>query len=284
MSICLGVQITDGYSDAALAGSIVRVLTLNCRWQGSARERLDAIGRVLNESGVDFLCLQEVTQRRNVRLLERRLKAYGPAEFRRYGIAVTGGLVSFSRRPIERSSYEVFRGRGPNWTLGWADRLLRKGFLISWLRLDALPMVVVNTHLLANYDEDWAPDNRFAREQRNDLIQLAEAIEGLDKSALVIVAGDFNVPATSPMFEKFTSRCDLRAAFGSAPSAIPPTIRRSSSDSPALAIDHILYRHPSGKPLHVTAQLRFEEPLLLAKSRPTFASDHLGVEAEIVLD
>jgi endonuclease/exonuclease/phosphatase family metal-dependent hydrolase len=267
-----------------VAGSSVRVLTLNCLWHGEARKRLDAIGRVLDESNVDFLCLQEVTQRRNVRLLEGRLKTYGPAAFRRYGIAVTGGLVSFSRRPIERSSYEVFRGRGPNWTLGWADRLLRKGFLISWLRLDALTMVVVNTHLLANYDEDWTPDNRFAREQRNDLTQLAEAIGRLDRSALVIVAGDFNVPATSPMFKEFTSRCDLRATFASAPSAIPSTIRQSSSGSPGLAIDQVLYRHPSGKPLEVTARLRFDEPLLLANSRPAFASDHLAVEAEIVLD
>ena len=262
----------------------VRILTLNCLWHGNARDRLNAIGRVLDEGNVDFLCLQEVTRRRNIRLLEKRLKTYGRAEYRPYGIAVTGGLVSFSRRPIERSSYEVFRGRGPHLTLGWADRLLRKGFLISWLRLDSLPMVVVNTHFLANYDEDWTPNNRFAREQRNDLTQLAEAIARLDRSALVIVAGDLNVPATSPMLEDFVSRCELHDVFACAPSAVPSTIRPSTANSPALAIDHILYRHPSNEPLAVTARLRFDEPLQLANSRHAFASDHLAVEAEIVLD
>jgi endonuclease/exonuclease/phosphatase family metal-dependent hydrolase len=268
----------------AVAGASFRVLTFNCLWHGAARGRLDAIAPMLEASDLDFLCLQEVTQRRNVRLLETRLKTYQPAEFRPYGIAVTGGLVSFSRRPIERSSYEVFRERGPHWTLGWADRLLRKGFLISWLHLDVLPIVVINTHLLANYDEDWAPGNRFAREQRNDLAQLADAIGRLDREALVIVAGDFNVPVLSPMFEEFTTKCDLRDAYDSAASSRPPTLRQPRLDRPGLAIDHILYRQPPGQRLRVTARLRFEEQVRLASGRLAFPSDHIAVEANIVLD
>jgi len=267
-----------------VAGSSFRVLTFNCLWQGAARERLDAIAPELDATGLDFLCLQEVTQRRNVRLLETRLKTYQPAAFRPFGIAVTGGLVSFSRRPIERTYYEVFRERGPRWTLGWADRLLRKGFLISWLHLDALPIVVINTHLLANYDEDWEPENRFAREQRNDLAQLADAIGRLDREALLIVAGDFNVPAMSPMFEEFTTRCDLTDAYASAGSTRPPTVRQSRSDRPGLAIDHVLYRQTSGQPVRVTAQPRFEERVRLASGRMAFPSDHIALEANIILD
>jgi hypothetical protein len=34
----------------------------------------------------------------------------------------------------------------------------------------------------------------------------------------------------------------------------------------------------------VAARLRFEEPIRLANDRLAFASDHLAVEAEIVLD
>jgi endonuclease/exonuclease/phosphatase family metal-dependent hydrolase len=267
----------------ALTGSSFRVLTFNCLWRGAARERLDAIGPLLDETGVDFVCLQEVTRRRSIALLEGHLGTYQPAVFRPYGIAVMGGLVSFARRPIEGSSYEVFRGRGPHWTLGWADRLLRKGFQTTWLRIDALPLIVINTHLLANYDEDWAPDNRFAREQRSDLEQLAYAVDRLDREALVIVAGDFNVPATSPMFGAFTSRCGLHDAFAFAPGPAPPTYRPSSG-RPLDAIDRILYRHPSGRPLRVAARLRFEERIRLANDRLAFASDHLAVEAGILLD
>ncbi|HEY8951607.1 MAG TPA: endonuclease/exonuclease/phosphatase family protein [Candidatus Dormibacteraeota bacterium] len=262
-----------------MSGSAFRLLTFNCLWQGAARERLAAVAPVLDESNVDFLCLQEVTQRRNVGLLQRDLRSYQPPEFRPYGVAVKGGLVNFARRPIERSSYEVFRGRGPHWTLGWADRLLRKGFLTSWLRFDALPVVVVNTHMLANYDEDWSPGNRFARQQQNDLAQLAQAVSWLGTDALVIVAGDFNVPMTSPMLGEFMAACDLHHSFSSATGPAQPTIRNSRPHVPPQAIDHILFRAPSGQPVQATARLLFEEAIVLASGRRAFASDHLAVEA-----
>jgi len=266
-----------------LAGSTFRLLTFNCLWQGASRERLCAIAPILDESNVDFLCLQEVTQRRNVSLLQRHLSSYQPPEFEPYGVAVKGGLVNFARQPIERSSYEVFRGRGPHWTLGWADRLLRKGFLISWLRVDAFPVVVVNSHMLANYDEDWAPDNRFAREQQNDLAQLADAVGRLDRDALVIVAGDLNVPIASPMLKEFMAASDLLHSFTSGQGPAPPTIRHAVPGKPPHTIDHVLFRGPTGRAVRASARLRFEEPVVLASGRPAFASDHFAVEAEFTL-
>lgn len=263
-----------------MAGASFRLLTFNCLWQGAARERLAAIGPILDTGHFDFLCLQEVTHRRNVGLLQHHLPSYQPAAFRPYGPAVMGGLVNFARRPIERSAYEVFRGRGPHWTLGWADRLLRKGFLISWLRLDSLPVVVVNTHMLANYDEDWAPGNRFARQQGNDLKQLADAVSLLDRDSLVIVAGDLNVPVTSPMLTQLMDRCELRHAFASAPGGVPPTIRHTRPGLLEQTIDHVLFRAPAGKSMEVTARLRLEDPVVVAGGRTVFASDHMAVEAK----
>jgi endonuclease/exonuclease/phosphatase family metal-dependent hydrolase len=191
-----------------------------------------------------------------------------------------GGLVNFARRPIEHSSYEVFRGRGPHWTLGWADRLLRKGFLTSSLHLDAVPLIVVNTHMLANYDEDWSPGNRFAREQRNDLEQLAHAVSRLPEDSLVIVAGDLNVPITSPMLREFMAACDLQHSFASTNGPARATIRNSRPHVPPQAIDHILFRAPSGQAVQAKARLRFEGAIVLESGRRAFASDHLGVEAE----
>ena len=260
-----------------------RLLTFNCLWQGAARARLAAVAPILDASNVDFLCLQEVTQRRNVRLLKSHLRSYQPPEFEPYGVAIKGGLVNFARRPIERSVYEVFRGRGPHWTLGWADRLLRKGFLISYLRMDDLPVVVVNTHMLANYDEDWAPDNRFAREQRSDLAQLADAVSRLGRESLVIVAGDLNVPITSPMLAELTKRCDLRIAQVSESGPAPPTFRQADPKLPPQTIDHIMFRAPAGHEVRASAQLRFEDPVLLESGRRAFASDHLAVEADFTL-
>ena len=266
-----------------MGDSTFRLLTFNCLWQGAARERLSAIAPILDGSNIDFLCLQEVTQRRNVGLLQRHLRSFQPPEFQPYGVAVKGGLVNFARRPVERSTYEVFRGRGPHWTLGWADRLLRKGFLISCLHVDDLPVVVVNTHMLANYDEDWAPDNRFAREQRSDLAQLADALSRLDRDALVIVAGDLNVPITSPMLKELIAACDLQHSFTSGEGLAPPTIRHAVRGKPPQTIDHVLFRGPTGRAVRANARLRFEDPVVLASGRHAFASDHLAVDAEFTL-
>jgi endonuclease/exonuclease/phosphatase family metal-dependent hydrolase len=266
-----------------MAGSSVRVLTLNCLWRGQARERLDAIGRLLEESASDIVCLQEVTRRSSIGRLQGLLRSYSPAAFQPFHVAVMGGLVTFARRPIERNAYEVFRERGLRWNISWADRLLRKGFLTSWLHLDEGPVVVVNTHLLANYDEDWSTGNRYSRQQSSELEQLAEAIDRLDRSALLLVAGDLNVPESTPMLEEFISRCGLRDAFSSAGPA-PPTVRHSAPGKPLVAIDHILYRHPSSRELPVTARLGFVESVQLSNGRSVYASDHLAVEAAFELD
>ncbi|HZQ49814.1 MAG TPA: endonuclease/exonuclease/phosphatase family protein [Candidatus Dormibacteraeota bacterium] len=266
-----------------MAGSTVRVLTLNCLWRGQAQARLDAIGRLLNERTDDIVCLQEVTRRGSIRRLQGVLGSYGPAEFEPFGLAVMGGLVTFARHPVERTSYEVFRERGLRWDISWADRLLRKGFLTCRLHLDAVPVVVINTHLLANYDEDWTPSNRYARQQLSELDQLAVAIERVDPTAFLLVAGDLNLPATTPALEAFMSRCGLRNAFATAGPA-PPTIRHAAPGKSPEAIDHILYRHPSGRELPVTARIAFVESVRLSNGRMVDASDHLAVEVEISLD
>src|SRR5881409_820731 len=83
----------------------------------------------------------------------------------RFGIWCLGGLVTFSRVPIRKTSYGVFERRGQWRSHGAADRLLRKGFLITAHEIEGVSVVVINTHLLANYDQDWSARNRFARDQ-----------------------------------------------------------------------------------------------------------------------
>ncbi len=266
-----------------MAGSTVRVLTFNSLWRGQARERLDAIGGLLNSRPDDIVCLQEVTRRASIGRLQGLLSTFGPAAFQPFGVAVMGGLVTFARHPIERTSYEAFRERGLRWDISWGDKLLRKGFLTCWLHLDALPVVVVNTHLLANYDEDWTPANRYARQQLSELDQLAQAIERIDPTAFLLVVGDLNLPAKTPALEDFISRCRLRNVFSSA-GPVQATVRHAAPGKAPEAIDHILYRHPSGRELPVTARIAFVESVQLSNGQMVDASDHLAVEAEILLD
>lgn len=250
-----------------MVGPRLRVLTLNCLWHGAARERLAAIAETLAPSPYDFVCLQEIPRPANVAVLQRKSAAYGHPIFARRGLMIRGGLVSLTPHRPDLSSSEVFHGRGPHWTLGWADRLLGKGFLTTCLDIHGIPAVVVNTHLVANYDEEWSPGNRFVREQQRDLEQLAAAVDRLEPHRLVIVAGDLNVPGDLPLMREFLERCGLKSAARPSPS-----------------LDHILYRLPPGRAAQVRAVERYAEPVRLPSGRVTRLSDHLGVEAEIELD
>jgi endonuclease/exonuclease/phosphatase family metal-dependent hydrolase len=270
------------YARQSMARSTFRVLTLNTLFRPHARERLRAIAPALNASGVDFLCLQEVVYGANVRLLERSLTDFISCANRPFWVWAMGGLVNFARKKIDASSFEVFQRRGEWLSIGAADRLLRKGFLTSRLIVGRQKVAVINTHLLANYDQDWSPRNRFAMHQAAELEQLGRAVVAVPEDTLVIVAGDFNVLATSPMLEEFASQARLRSVF----EAIPPpsTYRQPGSDRPDLAIDHILYHAPAGLVSNVSAGIRFDAPVAFPDGRTGFASDHVAVEAEFTLE
>ena len=246
----------------------LRVVTLNCLWQGTARARLRAIGRELSPIGADLICLQEVVWRSRIELL-----GWPHSIVRRtIGPAVAGGLVTLSTAPIEATSYEVYRQHGLWRTLGAADRLWRKGFLVSWLQHASRPLVMINTHLLANYDEDWSPTNRFAIQQTAMLRQLASAVRALPTDRLLVVAGDFNVPTSHPIFVEFLADSGLRAIYDW---TAQPASRGHQ------AIDNVLYRPPLGARVEAQARVVLEDPIELSDGRLGFASDHVGVEAEL---
>jgi endonuclease/exonuclease/phosphatase family metal-dependent hydrolase len=240
----------------------LRVLTLNCLFLHSPRARLRVVGRLLKDMAPDVICLQEIFFRRNVRLLDDNR-----ALFRPWGVGVRGGLVTVANGPVDQWSFERFR------TGLWFEWIARKGFLTTRLRLGGEPVTVVNTHLLANYDENWALDNRYARRQLDELDQLAEAIRRLPADELLVVAGDFNVPAMSAQFREFMAACGLRNAVDW--SAFPAGNRGSPG------IDNILYRAPLGRQITATATLCLEEKVRLDDGRSAYPSDHVGVEAEL---
>jgi endonuclease/exonuclease/phosphatase family metal-dependent hydrolase len=238
----------------------VRIVTLNCLFVNRPRARLRVIGRLLKEMAPDVTCLQEIFFRRNVSLLEDDRAAFGPG-----GLGVAGGLVTLTRGAVESWRFERFR------TSLWFEHLARKGFLVTRLRLAGEPVTVVNTHLLANYSENWALDNYYARRQLEELTQLTEAIRLLSKEELVIVAGDFNVPAPSPQFKDFMAACGLSSAVDW--SALPPGGRG------LIEIDNILFRPPLGRAMAGTTEFCFEEQIELDGGHKAFPSDHVGLEA-----
>ena len=245
-----------------MPGGRMRVLTLNCLFRSRPRARLRVIGRLLREVDPEVSCLQEIFLRRNVGLL---MAAH--ATYSQWGPFVHGGLVTLTRTPVESSAFEVFR------TGLWFEWGARKGLLITRLRLGGRPVTVINTHLLANYDEDWARGNRYARKQLDELSQLASAVRRVPNEEFLVVAGDFNVPLSSPQFAEFMAACSLTPASDWSQ---PPTGERRT-----LAIDNVLYRAPAGVAVRAHAEICMSELVQIEDGRSVYPSDHVAVVGEL---
>jgi len=245
-----------------VASGTLRIVTLNCLFRNRPRARLRAIGGLLKQMAPDVACLQEIFFRRNVALLEDER-----AVFQRGGLGVAGGLVTLAAGAVETRRFEPFR------TIVWFEWGAKKGFLISRLRMGGEPVTVVNTHLLANYDRSWALDNYYARRQLDELSQLSTAIRSLPEDDLVVVAGDFNVPASSPQFKDFTAQSGLVSAVDW--SAFPESGHGFNE------IDNILFRAARGRRVSGTAELCFDRQIMLEEGRMAFPSDHAGLVATL---
>src|SRR5919109_3807615 len=187
------------------------LLTLNCFGTPvpSTRRRLLTLAHELNNRDACIVCLQEVQAHPYRRLLTETCMGYPANAYAPFLHAPKGGLLTLARRPIERAHFTLYRERGLWYTPAVADWLLHKGVLQTHLRHGDLPIVVLNTHLTANYTGDWRAGNRYARAERNQLRQLAEIVAAQPSEALVLVAGDFNIPRGSWLYDEFLASSGL---------------------------------------------------------------------------
>jgi endonuclease/exonuclease/phosphatase family metal-dependent hydrolase len=141
-------------------------------------------------------------------------------------------------------------------------------------------VVVINTHLAANYAANWSYTNVYAKVERAQLRELAAMLQEVPADTLVIVAGDFNVPRGSWLYNELRRAAKLLdplAAFHE------PTYRPMPGmpARAAQALDHILVRVPPTLSATFDAALCFEDPVVLQHGKTGYVSDHLGVRLRI---
>lgn len=179
--------------------------------------RFRALGKLVEASDIDVINFQEVFTHRQRKLLEASLPSFGYTTYESAMTGPRGALVTFSRIPIEKVSYESFRSVSkavdhsglPRFVLAKSSL---KGILVS--RLKDSSLAIVNTHPLANYDWDWSPDNRFHSLEEVQLGKIADVIHYLRANGYRIALGaDLNVAKSSGLFRTFLARTGLHDAF-----------------------------------------------------------------------
>jgi len=261
------------------------LLTLNCFGTPvpTTRRRLRALAQHLEASTLHIVCLQEVQLFIYRNLLSQACVSYPFQAYEPHLHCPKGGLVTMSRAPLETQHFETFTEQG-RWYLPTAmDRFLRKGMLISTLNWGAVPVVVVNTHIIANYSGDWERKGVFTRMQERQLRQLADIVAVQPADALVTVVGDFNIPRGSQLYHNFVEQARLKDVMAGdlRPTHRPP---RGVPAHYSLPIDFVFTRVPASLALQITSDLRFSNKLNLTHKHHGYISDHNAIEAGFTIN
>jgi endonuclease/exonuclease/phosphatase family metal-dependent hydrolase len=261
------------------------LITINC-FGGlvpTTPMRLLALARELDRHAADVVCLQEVQMHAYRRLLTRACTGYPASAYEPFTYAPKGGLLTLAQQPITSTAFSLYPERGRWYTPALADWMLHKGVLCTSMTIGGLPVIVLNTHLSANYRGDWERDNQYVRTERAQLRQLAEIVRAQPAEALLIVAGDFNIPRGGSLYAEFLDASGLTDPLAG---DIRPTVRPPPGLPAryALPIDFALLRAPDLPGLRVRGDICFQERLPLAGRRMGYLSDHYGVELEVQFD
>jgi exonuclease III len=250
------------------------------------KQRATEFCRLLEESDLDVVNLQEVWTRALLNFIRTRLPSFGFVAWRP-GIAgqPAGGLASFSRLPLGRVSYTSFRAIRPR-TGAPTFRVLKalnsrlQGVLI--VELADRQALIGNVHLSANRDGDWSAANRHHGFQRAQLTALHDAVRRArtSQTELTIVSGDFNISSGSTLYPQTVEHGAWRDPFAEADRPTFITELLPPGRTPH-RIDYLLVSGDARKYPIMDADLLFEQPVPRPGRPPTFLSDHAALMVRI---
>lgn len=244
--------------------------------------RLLTLAQELEHRSHQVVCLQEIQLNRYQELLVRDCPSYPYSFYEPYLHCPKGGLLTLSRVPMSKR-FEPYDERGLWYTPMFMDKLLYKGMLIHSFLWAGLPMVVINTHILANYVGDWHRHGMYARYEEKQLKQLAQTVKSQPSDAVVIVVGDFNIPRGSRLYQNLLENSGLTDPLSG---DLRPTLRVPPGipSHYALPIDYALVRLPETTPFNVHCDISLTNKYKIHNRRHDYLSDHNAVEIHLSKD
>jgi endonuclease/exonuclease/phosphatase (EEP) superfamily protein YafD len=260
----------------------ISLLTLNCfgGYLPYTSRRLLALAKELEHRSNHIVCLQEIQLNRYRQLLVKACASYPYPFYEPYFHCPKGGLLTLSRIPIISKSFEPYVERGLWYTPMLMDKILYKGMLIHKLNWAGIPVVIINTHILANYVGDWERHGMYARIEEKQLHQLAKKVRSLPSDAILIVVGDFNIPRGSKLYHDFLANSGLTdpLAGDTRPTLrMPPGVPSRYS----LPIDYAFFRVSSKYSFKIDCDLCLSNKFPISRWRQDYLSDHTGIEIRI---
>jgi endonuclease/exonuclease/phosphatase family metal-dependent hydrolase len=230
----------------------------------------------LNQREDTVICLQEIQQDVYIPVLRKRLSQFPNQSFKQNIFAPMGGLVTASRLPFSKAEFLPFPNRGKLLSIGFADYALQKGVMVTHLVVDGQLVVVMNTHIHANYMGKWAKENKLAQIQSDQVTYLAEQASAQSRDALVIICGDFNFPRNTFLYDELAQASGFTDPLRDDPR---PTYRAVSflASKWSVTLDFIFYRKPDNIDMKISADILPIENTKGSSSFTRFLSDHCAL-------
>lgn len=247
----------------------------------SSFSRFDSSAKQLNLVDAQIIDLQEVFTYRHLRILKRHLTKFNYCVFERNIWGPKGGLVTFSKFPIEIRSYTPYSSitllnTGQIGTY-FRNLFTRKGILISKLR--SSPIYFVNTHLTTNRDNDWSKNNRFFSIHQAQIKELCALINSIKHYSLIVISGDFNISKKSDLYKKLIKELHAKDVFIEHNSPSFHSEFMSNPETPN-RIDYLLVKNHTKNFKTTGKKHLFTRRLIPKNINHGFLSDHIGLKAD----
>jgi endonuclease/exonuclease/phosphatase family metal-dependent hydrolase len=243
-------------------------------FNSARRERFRRVASRVLDAEPDVVLFQEVWLHRDAEQMALDLgSGYEPVPTPAGKLPLrTSGLLSFVRRggwTIRNSRLHRFTRKAPLWKFWEGDGLGRKGVQEIQLERERASVLLLNTHLQANYR--W---NSYELIRRPQLAQLCDLTKGLDERWPVIASGDLNTRPSEHLYHELLAHWhDLTAArrqLGGGGTHF------HSNGAEGDWIDYILARR------HDSWEVHAEEVGLIENTNPDVPySDHQGLHVRL---
>jgi endonuclease/exonuclease/phosphatase family metal-dependent hydrolase len=243
--------------------------------------RLKRLMRILLQQPVDVFCFQEIQQNTYIPLVRREMKELYP--FFAFGsrhLAPKGGLLTLAKVSVENQSFVAYPDRGRPFSIGFADWALEKGVLRTEFEVNKQPVVVMNTHLHANYLGNWSNANFMVRIQTKQVQYLASLVRAEAPNALVILCGDFNFPRHAFLYEELLSQAGLVDVLADdpRPTYIPfPLVPETWNTT----LDYLLIRYPENSTIQVQPDILRLDDQAMRRPHQRFLTDHCALTLQV---